>query len=75
MMRRRGFTAGQWAAVALGVALFLGFAGWLYGGSYMRQREAALSRASNSARLMAGHGGPSTFDSAARLSAASRWRM
>jgi hypothetical protein len=48
MMRRRGFTAGQWAAVALGVALFLGFAGWLYGGSYMRQREAALSRAAES---------------------------
>ncbi|MBL8772631.1 MAG: hypothetical protein JNK30_14710 [Phenylobacterium sp.] len=45
MTRRRRLTAGQRAAVWVAAAVFLGFAAWLYGGSYLRQRDFALDRA------------------------------
>jgi hypothetical protein len=45
MARRRRLTGGQKLAMAAGALVFLGFAGWLYGGDYLRQRELALGRA------------------------------
>ena len=47
--RRRRLTAGQKVTIGLAALLFLGFAAWLYGGSYLRQREAALTRAAEAA--------------------------
>lgn len=47
--RRRRLTAGQKAAIAAGALLFLGFAAWLYGGSFLRQRDFALNRAREAA--------------------------
>lgn len=46
MQRRRRLTAGQKVTIALAALLFLGFAAWLYGGSYLRQRDFAFARAS-----------------------------
>jgi hypothetical protein len=48
-VRRRRLTAGQKAAIALFALIFLGFAAWLYGGSYVRQRDFALGRAREAA--------------------------
>lgn len=45
MARRRRLTAGQKVAIGAGALVFLGFAGWLYGGDYLRQRELAFGRA------------------------------
>ena len=45
MQRRRKLTNGQKVTMAGGVLIFLAFAGWLYGGDYMRQRSLALGRA------------------------------
>ena len=45
MARRRRLTTGQKLAIAGAVLAFLGFAAWLYGGSYLRQREFAFARA------------------------------
>ena len=45
MARRRGLTRGQKLAIGVGALIFLGFAGWLYGGDYLRQRELAFGRA------------------------------
>lgn len=43
--RRRKLTNGQKLAMAGGLLIFLGFAGWLYGGDYLRQRDLAFGRA------------------------------
>ena len=45
MARRRRLTAGQKVTIGAGALIFLGFAGWLYGGDYLRQRELAFGRA------------------------------
>ena len=45
MARRRRLTAGQKLTIAVAGVIFLGFAAWLYGGDYLRQRELALGRA------------------------------
>src|SRR5687767_13498199 len=45
MARRRRLTGGQKLTMAGGALVFLGFAGWLYGGDYLRQRELAFGRA------------------------------
>jgi hypothetical protein len=45
MARTRRLTGGQRAAIAVAALVFLAFAAWLYGGSYLRQREFALGRA------------------------------
>lgn len=45
MARRRRLTGGQKLAMAAGALIFLAFAGWLYGGDYLRQRDLALGRA------------------------------
>jgi len=42
----RRWSGGQWLVIVLGAGLFLGFTGWLVGGSYLRQRDFALGRAS-----------------------------
>jgi len=48
-LRRRRLTAGQKVTIVLAAATFLAFAAWLYAGSYLRQREAALFRAQEAA--------------------------
>lgn len=48
-VRRRRLTGGQKVAIAAFALLFLGFAAWLYGGSYLRQRDFALGRAREAA--------------------------
>ena len=48
-VRRRRLTVGQKVAIVLAGLGFLAFAAWLYGGSYLRQREAALFRAQEAA--------------------------
>ena len=45
MTRRRRLTPGQKLTIAVAALTFLGFAGWLYGGDYLRQREMAFGRA------------------------------
>lgn len=45
MTRRRRLTPGQKLTIATAALIFLGFAGWLYGGDYLRQRELAFGRA------------------------------
>jgi hypothetical protein len=45
MARRRKLTGGQKLTMVAGALIFLGFAGWLYGGDYLRQRDLALGRA------------------------------
>ena len=45
MARRRRLSGGQKLAMVAGAVIFLGFAGWLYGGDYLRQRDLALGRA------------------------------
>lgn len=45
MTRRRRLTAGQKVTIVVAALIFLGFAGWLYGGDYLRQRELAFGRA------------------------------
>ncbi len=44
-VRRARLTRGQKITMASAVLVFLGFAVWLYGGSYLRQRDFAVSRA------------------------------
>lgn len=46
MARRRRLSTGQKLTIGGAVLVFLGFAVWLYGGSYLRQRELAITRAS-----------------------------
>jgi hypothetical protein len=48
-VRRHRLTAGQKIAIGLFTLVFLGFAAWLYGGSYLRQRDFALGRAREAA--------------------------
>lgn len=43
--RRRRLTLGQKVTMAFAVVAFLAFAAWLYGGSYLRQRDFAFARA------------------------------
>lgn len=43
--RRRRLTTGQKVTLGVSALIFLGFAAWLYGGDYLRQRELALGRA------------------------------
>ena len=45
----RRLTNGQKLTLVLAAGIFLAFAGWLYGGSYLRQRDAALFRAREAA--------------------------
>jgi hypothetical protein len=45
MARRRRLTTGQKLSIGAAALVFLGFAAWLYGGDYMRQRDLAFSRA------------------------------
>lgn len=49
--RKARLTGGQKAVMALAALVFLGFAGWLYGGSYLRQRDFAITRASEATVL------------------------
>ncbi|MBL8556164.1 MAG: hypothetical protein JNL41_17945 [Phenylobacterium sp.] len=48
-VRRRRLSGGQKLAIAGFALVFLGFAAWLYGGSYLRQRDFALGRAREAA--------------------------
>lgn len=48
-VRRCRLTRGQKLAIAGFALVFLGFAAWLYGGSYLRQRDFALGRANEAA--------------------------
>lgn len=43
--RRRRLTTGQKVTIGVAALIFLGFAGWLYGGDYLRQRDLAFGRA------------------------------
>lgn len=45
MARRRRLTTGQKLTIGVAALVFLGFAGWLYGGDYLRQRDLAFARA------------------------------
>lgn len=45
MARRRRLTTGQKLTIGVAGLIFLGFAAWLYGGDYLRQRELAFGRA------------------------------
>lgn len=45
-VRRRRLTVGQKMVFAVSAAVALAIPSWMFGGSYLRQREAALSRAS-----------------------------
>lgn len=45
MTRRRRLTPGQKLTIGVAALIFLGFAGWLYGGDYLRQRNLAFGRA------------------------------
>jgi len=45
MARRRRLTTGQKITICVAALVFLGFAGWLYGGDYLRQRQLAFGRA------------------------------
>lgn len=45
MARRRRLTTGQKVTIGVAALVFLGFAGWLYGGDYLRQRQLAFGRA------------------------------
>jgi len=45
MARRRRLTAGQKLTIGVAALVFLGFAAWLYGGDYLRQRDLAFARA------------------------------
>ncbi len=47
--RRTRLTPGQKLAIGHAVAIFLAFVAWLIGGSYLRQRDFALSRARGAA--------------------------
>lgn len=47
--RKARLTAGQKTAIALAALTFLGLVGWIYGGSYLRQRDLALDRAAGAA--------------------------
>lgn len=51
MQRTRRLTRGQVVTIAAAALMFLGFAGWLYGGSYLRQRDFAMSRAAEATVL------------------------
>lgn len=69
--RRRRLTTGQKVTLVLAALVFLAFAAWLYGGSYLRQRDFALSRA----REAAVEGPPCPAITAAQFEAQRRKRF